>query len=251
MPSIIFIIYFAIFYLPFHIDAQDRILVKIPTAAEETEYVWQTIQDIKFFEKHTYRVKLPEGKLIAELKQKAKLEELTNADYAELEIFFLDSIYKKSDYNAGIEKIKSRKHFINQLVNQIHPSKYDWKFKTYKQYSISLTLYGPGGRYNADEGSILMFTTPDGRFKNYNDPANTIIHEIIHIGIEHSIISKYKLPHTLKERIVDTFVALTFGPFLPAYNIQEMGEKRTDKYLKNPEDLRILDKIVEKVLKEN
>jgi len=67
---------------------------------------------------------------------------------------------------------------------------------------------------------------------NYDNPANTIIHEIVHMGIEKSIIQKYNLSHGLKERIVDTIVYVLFGEFLPEYKVQNMGDTKIDKFLK-------------------
>ena len=96
----------------------------------------------------------------------------------------------------------------------------------------------------------MIFTTPTGGFKNYDNPANTIIHEVIHIGIEEAIISELNVPHALKERIVDKYVMLYYSPFLPDYRIQDMGDTRIDKYLNEIGDLKELDKIVEKVLAE-
>ena len=55
----------------------------------------------------------------------------------------------------------------------------------------------------------------------------------------------------MKERIVDTFVSLNFQKDLPDYRIQDMGENRTDAYLKDRTDLNSLDTIVKDILSEN
>lgn len=225
-------------------------IINIPSAKTETEYIWRTIQDIKFFEEHNYQANLPKGYLVEDLKQKSKSENLNNDDYERLEQFIIDSIYNELDYQKGYEKIRNEIELIDKMINQIDKSKFNWDFKEFKIYPINLTLYGPGGSYNPDEGSILIYTTSEGQFKNYENPANTIIHEVVHIGIEKAIISKYDVPHEFKERIVDTFVFLKFGQYLPDYRIQDMGEKRIDQYLKEIHELRDLDKIVEQILKE-
>ena len=209
----------------------------------ESEYIWRTIQDTKFFEENGYEVSLPRNPLIKNLKEKSKSGSLTNEDYERLRSFIQDSVYKKNDYQKGYNKIKNELELINKMANKISQSDLEWDFKEFDTYQVNLTLYGPGGSYNPDEGSILIFTTPEGQFKNYDNPANTIIHEITHIGIEESIINKYKIPHSLKERMVDTFVFLNFNEYLPEYRIQEMGENRTDQYLKTKEDLKNLDKV--------
>lgn len=228
---------------------QNSILVNIPSAQAEAEYIWRTIQDTKFFEEHHYQVSLPKGILIDKLKQKAKSGKLTNEDYLALKQFVIDQVYHKIAYQKGYEKIQQQIALLNNMINTLRETTFDWDFKHFETYTINLTLYGPGGSYNADEGSILIFTTTDGRFKSYENPANTIIHEIVHIGIEKAIIKMYNVPHPLKERIVDTFVCLNFGQYLPTYKIQDMGEKRTDQHLQKVNDLKSLDQIVAKVLK--
>ncbi|WP_299431365.1 hypothetical protein [uncultured Aquimarina sp.] len=231
------------------VKSQNRIQINIPTADFETEYVWRTIQDINFFEDNNYQISLPKDPLIEDLKIKAKKEKLTNEDYNKLKTFIRDSVYDVTDYQKGYEKIKNQLPLINNLVNEISELDYKWNFKEFSVYNINLTLYGPGGRYDSDEGSILIFTTSKGQFKSYDNPANTIIHEIIHIGIESAIINKFQVPHPLKERIVDTFVLLNFKDDLPNYRIQNMGEYRTDTYIKTKADLKSLYSIVKKIMK--
>ena len=231
-------------------NAQNRITIVIPIAEAEADYIWRTIQDIAFFEKNNYQISLPQGTLIDELKAKSKAKKLSDKDYENLKRFVADSVYDKNAYEAGYKKIEANRILINKMVNQISKSKYKWDFKEFENYQINLTLYGPGGSYNSEEGSILIFTTPDGKFKSYDNPANTIIHEITHIGIEESIINTYQVPHALKERIVDTFVFLNFRYYLPTYKIQDMGEYRTDKYLSSKKKLKYLASFVEEVMKE-
>lgn len=232
------------------VKSQNRIVINIPTADSEAEYIWRTIQDIKFFEDNNYQIILPKGLFIQKLKGKSKSENLINKDYEQLKKFVKDSVYNKADYQKGNEKIKNELVLINKMINEISQSEYNWKFKEFKTYQVNLTLYGPGGSYDPDEGSILIFTTANGHFKNYDNPSNTIIHEITHIGIEEAIISKYQVPHSLKERIVDTFVFLNFKQYLPAYRIQDMGEIRPDQYIKTKTDLKKLDSFVEIIMKE-
>ena len=230
---------------------QNRISINIPSAQSEAAYIWRTIQDIKFFEAQNYQVSLPKGDLIEVLKQKSKVGDLNEEDYGQLEVFVLDSVYSVGDYQKGYEKIEQELTLINQMINQLDKLNFKWDFKEFSVYPVNLTLYGPGGSFNPDEGSLLIYTTTKGQFKNYDNPANTIIHEIIHIGIEESIISKYTVPHALKERIVDTFVALNFGQYLPEYKIQDMSDKRADQYFKEIADLEDLDNIVQQILHKN
>ena len=232
-------------------NSQHQVLVHIPTAEEEAAYIWRTLQDIPFFEAHNYQVSLPKGAFIEDLKAKSKAGNLNSEEYGRLERYVRDSVYREKDYQEGYERITAQLELVDQMIEQIKPTDFQWPFKKFEQYRVNLTLYGPGGSFNPEEGSILIYTTPDGRFKNYDNPACTIIHEIVHIGIEESIISKFKVPHALKERIVDIFVSLHFGEELPTYRIQDMGEYRIDPFLQQASDFKQLDQIVEDLLKED
>jgi hypothetical protein len=228
---------------------QSRIQVNVPTAAQEADYIWRTIRDISFFEKYKYQVSLPKGNLIESLKKKARAKQLSDEDYATLKKFVVDKVYQKADYQKGYQLIKQNEKLLNRLIHQLRKNLPKcWKFKLFPTYQVNLTLYGSGGSYDPDRGSIIIFATRDGRFKQYKNPANTIIHEIVHMGLEYPIIRKYKVPHGSKERIVDTFVWLHFKKHLPEYYIQNMGDKRLDVYLKQVKDLENLESIVKKVL---
>ncbi|MEQ9265462.1 MAG: hypothetical protein RLN81_09595 [Balneolaceae bacterium] len=234
---------------PLFAQSQDRVQVNIPTLEAETEYIWRTIIDTRFFEENNYQVSLPNGELIESLKQKAKSNSLSDADYEDLKDFMQKGVYNPSDYQRGYQNIEAQLVLVNKMIAEIGSMNLDWNFKEFDIYTVNLTLYGPGGSYNPDEGSLLIYTTIDGRFKQYDNPAHTLIHEVVHMGIEASIVQKYNVPHPLKERIVDTFVSLCFRELLPDYRIQNMGDTRTDPFLKNKADLAKLDALVEQVLR--
>ena len=230
--------------------AQNHIQVNIPSADAEADYIWRTIRDIKFFEANNYQVSLPGGQLMENLKNKARNGQLSDKDLEKLKVYMNESIYDQSNYTKGYKKIKEQIPLLNKMLQEVKTMGWKWGFKIFDTYQINLTLYGPGGSYNPDEGSILIYTTPRGQFKNYDNPANTIIHEIVHIGIEKSLIQKLNVPHTLKERIVDQIAALCFKKYLPDYRIQEMGENRIDKYLKNKEAIQNLDEYIKEIMKD-
>ena len=237
----------SIFILTFYYSisfGQSSLQVNIPSPQEEAEYIWSNIQDIAFFEQHNYELSLPQGKLINQLKEKSKSNQLSDNDFEKLLQFIQSDVYKKADYQKAFEKIKAQQKLVNKMANEIINCRHSWGFKSFDTYQINLTLYGPGGSYNPVDGSIIIYATPDGRFKQYNNPVNTLIHEIVHIGIEESIIGKYNVPHALKERIVDHIVLLYFKDELPDYRIQNMGDKRIDELLKKKKDIKRLDKIV-------
>ncbi len=231
------------------VDAKSRVTIQIPSLQQETDYVWQTIRDIRFFEQHNYAVSLPAGQLIESLLQKSRSNQLTDDDYIGLQVFMQNDVYQAADYLSGSQKINANLPLINRMINQISDGRRNWDFKEFENYQVRLTLYGPGGSFDPDNGSILIFTSPEGGFKQYKNPANIIIHEVVHIGIEHSIVQKHGVPHGLKERIVDTFVLLNFHEMLPAYRKQPMGDQRLDAMLTSQDDLNDLASIIEQFVK--
>ncbi len=218
--------------------------VEIPTVEQETEYVWRTIIAIPFFEQNGYDISLPEGELIESLKEKARTRSLSDQDYEQLGNFIRNEVYDRSDYQKGYEEVSSRIPLLNEFIMEIENSSLNWDFKLFESYTVTLTLYGPGGSYNPDNGTILLYTTTEGDFKQYDNPANTIIHEVVHIGIEASIVQRYQVPHGLKERIVDTFVYHNFKDRLPSYRIQNMGDPNIDPLISKKSDMENLGDIV-------
>jgi hypothetical protein len=223
----------------------DRIEVIIPSVEAETEYVWRTIRDIPFFEQHNYQVSLPKGELIENLKEKSRSNELSDSDYQLLEAFMKNGVYNKTDYEKGSKAIMQSRVLVNKMIKEFEALEKDWEYKVFEKYKIKLTLYGPGGSYDPDTGEILIYTTKEGGFKQYRDPSNTLIHEIIHIGTEASIMSKYNVSHPLKERIIDNLVMINFKQYLPDYKIQSFGDARIDAFLTKEEDIKQLSAIIE------
>lgn len=225
--------------------ANDRINIEIPSVEDEIEYVWRTLQDVPFFIKHGYEISLPDHPVIKVLVKKSKNSKLENSDRDSLEQLMRNTIYDRTLYQLAFEKIKARQSLLNQLINRLDKIKKNWNYQSYKSYQVRLTLYGPGGSFNPDNGSVLIFATPDGSFKQYKDPACTIIHEVVHIGIEKSIVSRLGVPHALKERVVDRIVELSFQKELPEYRVQNMGYEELDGHLNGPKDIENLSKILE------
>ena len=222
---------------------QSRIEVTIPSAETEAAYIWRNLGDLAFFEKNNYQLSLPQGPLMDTLKKKARNNRLTDEDYASLVIFMEKQVYREADYQSGFKAIEKSLSLLNRMVGDLENTDHRWPFKMFETYEVVLTLYGPGGSYDPDRGSIIIYTTPDGQFKQYRDPINTLIHEIVHIGIE-GLIHKYNVPHGLKERVVDTFVLLRFKSDLPDYRKQNMGDVGIDQFLSKKSDLLDLDQII-------
>jgi hypothetical protein len=75
-----------------------------------------------------------------------------------------------------------------------------------------------------------MRVDEQGNFARMN-PIQTVVHEIVHLGIENSVVRKYKLNHWEKERLVDLVCQRKFGEIFPDYQLQEKGDSRIDSYI--------------------
>lgn len=230
-----------------------QVQVKIPTVKQEASSIWRTINAIKFLEKQGYTIHLPNNEVISGLIQKSKKGEFGNSDFQKIYSVLESGIYSTDKYNGADEKVKSEIRLINSLVRKLKRVQHvwNWEFKVFDSYDVVFTLYGTGGSYDPDRGLVTLFTTDKGKFMLYENPANTIIHEIIHMGIEKSIVQKYNLSHQQKERIVDTITYLLFKNDLKSYKIQNMDDCNVDKYLNNEADLKNLSQRVAKCLQEN
>lgn len=233
--------------------AISRIEIVKPTLEQEATSIWRIINDITFFEEQGYTINLPKDSIIDMLLVKSKKGTFGNDDFSIIYALIETKLFDQKNYKQAIRNVKNEMGLLQTLINDIHTnkSKWNWNFKMFETYKVVFTLYGTGGSYNSEGGIITLLTNKEGEFMNYENPANTIIHEITHIGIENSIIRAYQVPHALKERIVDTFVYLNFHHYLPQYSIQDMGDNRIDPYLKSKETLKDLHTYTELIMTKN
>ncbi len=226
---------------------QKKFSINIPTIDQEASSIWRTIYDIEFFEKQGYEINLPDNKRIDSLIVKSKNGTFNNLDYSSIYELLKSEVFNNNDYQLAFKRVEEREQLINRIIQQIDSLKniWNWDFKIFEAYTVVFTLYGSGGSYDPATGTVILFTTKEGNFKKYKDPSCTIIHEIVHIGIEESIVQQYNLPHSLKERIVDKIVFLLFRDLLPEYKVQNMGSSKIDEYLNERNDITNLNKILE------
>lgn len=207
-----------------------QITVRANTIEEEVRYVWDKINRIEFFNRFGYNLSLPKTEGINNLINKSIENRLEDSDFNILEIE-IAKLYSIANYEKGISTIKDSINSIKETFNLFNEVSKKWGFKLFDEYIIRLTLFGPGGSYNSNNGHILMKTSKEGLISKRKNPIQTIIHEIVHIGIEDIIINKYNIPHETKERIVDKFMIYHFREIYPDYLLQRIGDERVEKYL--------------------
>ena len=219
--------------------------IKANSARQETELIWDKLQMIKFLDNLGYTISLPKHPLVDELLLKARAGKLIDADYQKLSKLMEQEVYCLEDYQAGIESINAH---LNGDLYFPFLEEYNklWNFKLFDNYEVRLTLYGPGGEYRPDSGTIIMLTTKSGSFRRGPNPLETLIHEMIHIGLEEAIIQTYNIPHIVKEQIVDLFVQFHFSELLPNYIMQQFMPNKIKNYLKTQADWEGLSIVLER-----
>lgn len=227
-------------------NPQPTLVISAPTIEQEAESIFRTIRDIEFLEQQGYQISLPKDQDISVLIQKSKNGKFGSNDYPTIVQVLQSKHYREVNYTIALEKVSHQKSLIEKMISELEVAKKSWKwnFKTYRPYKVVFTLYGTGGSYNPDNGTVTLMTDVNGKFKRYLEPANTIIHEIVHIGIEESLVEAHKLSHPDKERLVDTIVFRMFSDELPNYTIQNMGNKNIDRMISSQDDLRVLPTIL-------
>lgn len=200
--------------------------VRAQTANEEFEYLWNILKNISFYQEHNYSLSLPDNKLI---NWNISVGDVDKNYY---ENIFIDRIYSSSFFEKGIENVQKKIPVVENILDDMKLFNRKWGFKLFTNYLILLTRYGPGGSYNQDSGTILMLTKEDGSFKRGN-LLDTIVHEIVHIGVEEIIVKKYSLSHKEKECLVDWIVLHCFSKYLPDYKVQKFKGENIFDMLRN------------------
>ncbi|NRB62091.1 MAG: hypothetical protein HRU40_03495 [Saprospiraceae bacterium] len=215
------------------------ISILVPTLLEEATSIFRTVNDIAFLESMKYTVSLPNHPLIDTLLMESRNGTFDNDDFPRIVTILEDGAFSMDDYKEAQKKGEAQFALLTDMLLYLEAisTTWFWDFKHYETYTIRFTRYGSGGSYDTQTGTITLMTTPTGTFKNYRNPINTIIHEIVHLGIEESLVQKHQLPHPLKERLVDTIIKILFGDRLPNYKIQNMGYESLNNHIRETIDL--------------
>ena len=95
---------------------------------------------------------------------------------------------------------------------------------------MELTRYGTGGSYGALDGTVIA----NIEHRTKEEVMSTIVHEIIHIGIEH-LIQEYlddknnQKHHWYKERLVDLIGEMYFPGLRKTQNLNKIIIKNVDE----------------------
>lgn len=158
-----------------------------------------------------------------------------------------DQAYDPQSYGRAEQQVLRAIPVVEGMIQTLLAAPRDWDFKQYPNHTVTLTLYGPGGGYDPEEGSITLWTTPKGGFKLADHAATVLLHELVHLGIEASLVQEYNLSHRDKEYLVDAIIYFHFRQILPDYQFQPMGPSLLEEHITSVEDLARLGAVLQYV----
>jgi hypothetical protein len=203
------------------------LLVRCQTIDEEIRYIISLIKDKEFFRQNGYSVKLPDH---TKFKEVFLRDEIADSDLDELRQIFINEIYSPTDYEVGVRTITSCVDDLRLVWEKFEAWNNAWNFSLYPKYQILLTLYGTGGMYLPDDSKIIMMTDKNGQFQNSN-PLETVIHELVHLGIEEPIVNGFDFSHWEKEKVVDLLCKHSFSSIIPNYQLQQIDNSHLDNLI--------------------
>jgi hypothetical protein len=146
--------------------------------------------------------------------------------------------YSASFYQAGIKNLEAQRQAIYSIFPTLIDFHNRWNFQVFPEYSIQLTRFGPGGFCDAESAIIQLMTREDGTFKRPH-PGHTVIHEIVHIGVEKNIVRRFDLTHAEKEGLVDRICLLSFPKVLLGYKVQDNADRNIFNYITSESMLKL------------
>ncbi|MEM8932633.1 MAG: hypothetical protein AAGE94_15730 [Acidobacteriota bacterium] len=193
------------------------LVVRAQTADEAYGYLVRTLGDMEFFRANGYDVALPDHPAFA--------PDAPSIGSAEV---FAAEVYDATIFERAIAVLTADREILSAALEWFATKTVGVEgFRAFDRYEVTLTLYGPGGSYDPDTGGIVLFTTPDGRFKG-GGGTYTIVHEMMHLAVEEGLVQRFGLGHWETERLVDLLVQREFSDTLIDYRLQSQGDAALD-----------------------
>jgi|GEM_PF-2299976 len=211
-----------------------KITIRPLTKEEEFTYLKRTVAALNWFQKHGFKqyVILPQHKSFDNWYRQAEkfnavdsYEEGMSPHFAEEENYekSFSELYNPNSYVEGLKEITSNKkesEKIDGALKKLSLLQKNWGFQLLPKYQIRLTLYGVTANDDVNSGTIFLRITPF-----VNNFSGSIIHEVVHIGVEKNIVQKFKLTCAERECLVDLICSIYFKEIFPKYTLQYLCSK--------------------------
>lgn len=187
----------------------------------EIERISSTIKRLPWYREQGYsnfHTTLPK-----QLSESSEVEEIINAVSEE---------FSDEKYNDLSNYVKEEWENVSKDLEKLKEIP---GFKLLDRYTLVLTKYGSGGSYNSSNGEVIVNIESRPKEKI----VGTLVHEIIHIGIQH-LIDKYNVKHWYKERLVDLLVDKFFPGLKTMQKIKEDTTAVDEAFNKHFPDLDLV-----------
>ncbi len=204
----------------FQITSGSQVLSVRPQSPEEAySYLGSTVDQMDFFRTNGYQVALP-----------SHPDFDADGEFGSLERF-RDVVYRDAAFHPALDVLAEGRSVLQGALDWFFEARGIDGFRVFDNYSVEITLYGPGGSYDPSSGTIVLFATEDGRFKG-GGGVHTIVHEMMHLAVEEGFVQKYGLSHWEKERLIDLLTKRELGHLLPGYQLQPQGVEALDSFVR-------------------
>lgn len=201
------------------VGGKGTILTIAPQSADSAySYLEWIVGQMDFYRANGYRVSLPTH---SDFDASAAMGDLA---------LFRQDVYRIRAFDAALSSLTESRETLEDVASWFSNARDTEGFRVFDQYSVELTLYGPGGSYDAAGGNIVLWTTESGQFKG-GGGLHTIAHEMMHIAVEENFVQRFALSHWEKERLVDLLTRRELGHLLPGYELQPQGAAELDPFI--------------------
>lgn len=201
---------------------------RIETAEESFNTVMTCIETLPWLRKYGYHVVLPQEQEFQKLYENPQ----AIIDKDKLKRIFETQIYDKFSLKQALPTFLQTKDTVKQALKKFAVLNKNWGFVLLSHYEIIVTPFGIEGFYEKwdDKVRILLLSKNLlGLGFGKLELSASIIHEMVHIGIDTIIVEKYGLTHWQKERLVDVICMLYLKDVMPYYTPDALREKNGDR----------------------
>lgn len=221
-------------------EPKRRIIVRAQTADEEFDHLMRVLGRIDFYNEHGYKFISPDHPFFQNIVSNPKLLESTNIE--EAKNIFKKEVYDLGFFKNGLRAVKESVGLMEKAVDRMEEWQ-SWGFKLFSEYEVRLTAYGTGGSYLFESGDVVMIAKKSGKYGM--PPLHIVVHEILHLGIEESIIKRFNLTHAEREGLVDAICAKCFDDLLVDYLVRDRWDKEIFR-LVSKENIMSLPQVIAK-----
>ena len=193
-----------------------RLRVVIPTVDAEWSYVRHLVDRRARHRNLGYRVALP-----------YTFETFQNTTLPLRAPKRFTRTFRRATYRAAFDTVQQAITHGDQPFTRFSRTIARNHLRLLPQYTVQLTLYGMGGSYKTAKGVVILKVPSNGAF--HRPPLHSIIHEMVHIAIDGTLIDAKSTPHGIKEAVVD---AICFRMRLSRYQPQRSADPRLARLLK-------------------